>query len=304
MEIRTPRFRSSAWYSTEQYWLPRSTARQGIFAEIAREGLWWTRPGCGLRAARARHRASTDGPRFSRSLVAQPTTRREKRSMNETLSAIGPRTMVECQVEPTLSSPDVGDVSAPLSVGGFRREVLCNMVGRDRPGMFTVGRPLEPALLSGHQLVLFHQAGCSMPPDLVSLIDEIAVHAGTAVGPVRQRKGRSDVGKMDHVLPLAMTGRTIPPGEEPALADSENPAHPLDREAGLLRLYESEAHRLASFAKKAFDHCPRTNGGKWSHPFLRYRAPASEPRSRGATASARRAGRPMPRPAHQRPVHD
>jgi hypothetical protein len=43
--------------------------------------------------------------------------------------------------------------------------------------MFAVRRPLEPALLPRDQLVLAHQPRRAMPPDLMSFILEIAVHA-------------------------------------------------------------------------------------------------------------------------------
>src|SRR5690606_4277422 len=101
------------------------------------------------------------------------------------------------------------------------------------------------------QPVLTHQPRRAMPPDLMALIDEIAVHARAAVGAVRQRECGADMSQINHVLLLATTGRTVLPGEEAALADPENTAHPADREAGLLRLDEAEGHRLPSLAKKA-----------------------------------------------------
>jgi hypothetical protein len=117
--------------------------------------------------------------------------------------------------------------------------------------MFAVRRALEPSLLPRDQLVLAHQACRAMPPDLMALIDEIAVHARAAIGAVRQREGRPDMRQIDHVLLLAQAGRTFLPREEAALADPEDAAHPADREAGLLRFDEAEGHRLPSFAKKA-----------------------------------------------------
>jgi len=59
------------------------------------------------------------------------------------------------------------------------------------------------------------------------------------------------MGQINHVLLLAATGRPFLPGEEAALADTQNKAHPVDRKAGLLRLDKAEGHRLPSFAKKA-----------------------------------------------------
>lgn len=123
--------------------------------------------------------------------------------------------------------------------------------------MFAVRRALEAPLLSCDQLALAHQPRRAMPPDLMALIDEIAVHARAAVGAVRQREGRPDMRQIDHVLLLAAAGRAFLPGEEAALADAQDTTHPADREACLLRLDEAEGHRLVSFAKKtaAFDQC-------------------------------------------------
>ena len=74
-----------------------------------------------------------------------------------------------------------------------------------------------------------------MSTDLMALVDEVSVHARAAIGAVRQRKGRANMGQIDHVLPLATAGRTVLPGKETALADPEDAAHPIDRKAGLLR---------------------------------------------------------------------
>lgn len=121
----------------------------------------------------------------------------------------------------------------------------------DGPGMFAVRRPLEAPLLPRDQLVLAHQACRAMPPDLMALVDEVAVHARAAIGPVRQREGRPDMRQIDHVLLLTVADRPLLPSEEAALADTQNTAHPADREAGLLRFDEAEGHRLPSSAKKA-----------------------------------------------------
>lgn len=39
------------------------------------------------------------------------------------MSATGPRTMVERQIQPTLAGPDVADVARPFLVGPIRHEV-------------------------------------------------------------------------------------------------------------------------------------------------------------------------------------
>ena len=155
------------------------------------------------------------------------------------------------EVEPALRRPDAGDVGPPLPVRAIRREVLRHEIGRNGPGVLAVRRALEAPLLTRDQPVLAHQPRCAMPPDLMALVDEVAVHARAAIGAVRQREGRADMRQIDHVLLLAQASRPFLPGEEAALADPQGTAHPADRDAGLLRLDEAEGHRLPSFAKKA-----------------------------------------------------
>lgn len=90
-----------------------------------------------------------------------------------------------------------------------------------------------------------------MTPDLVPIIDKVAVHAGTAVGAVRKCEGRSDILQIDHVLQLKTTGGVFLPGEEPALANSQNTAHLADWKACVLRCGEGKDRRFLSFTKKA-----------------------------------------------------
>ena len=87
--------------------------------------------------------------------------------------------------------------------------------------MFAVRRALEPSLLPRDPLVLLHKPRRAMPPDLMPLVDEIAVYARAAIGPVRRREGRADMRQIDHVLPLAQTSRAFLPDEETDLADSK-----------------------------------------------------------------------------------
>lgn len=81
--------------------------------------------------------------------------------------------------------------------------------------MLAVGRPLEAPLLPRDELVLSHQPRRAMPPNRMAVIDEVAVHARAAIGAVRQREGRLDMRQMDHVLFLALAGRTVAPDEDP-----------------------------------------------------------------------------------------
>ena len=47
------------------------------------------------------------------------------------------------QVQPALPRPDVGDVAPPLPIRPSRREVLVEVVGRDREGVAAVRRASE-----------------------------------------------------------------------------------------------------------------------------------------------------------------
>lgn len=210
-----------------------------------------------------------------------------------------PRVEVEhdCKVEPALCRPDVGDVSTPFSVRLFGLEVLGDQVWRNWPGALAIRGSLEPPFLPCHEAVLAHQPCRAVTPDLMAFIDPVAMHPQTAIGAVRQGEHRANVGEIDHILSLSLSlslslaGRAVAPGEKSALADAQGPAYPVNGEACLLRLDEGEAHRLASFAKKAA-------------AFLRCRAPASGTHSPGVADSVRHADRPMPRLAHRHPVHD
>ena len=71
------------------------------------------------------------------------------------------------------------------------------------------------------------------------------------IAAARQRKGGADMGKMDHVLLLAATVRTLLSCEEAALAEVKDATHPADLEAGPLCFDEAEVNRLPAFARKA-----------------------------------------------------
>ena len=159
----------------------------------------------------ASHESTAQG--FYREITLQVITR------GPADDAPGEEIQHDREVKPALRCPDVGDVCSPLPVRAVRREVLRDQVGRDRLGMFAVRRALEAPLLPRDQLVLSHKPRRAMSPDLMALIDEISVHAGTAVGAVRQGEGRADMRQIDHVLLLTTTSRPFLPSKEPALAD-------------------------------------------------------------------------------------
>ena len=64
-------------------------------------------------------------------------------------------------------------------------------VALDR-GVMAVGRPLEPPLLPCPEPVLAHQAGYPAAPGCKAAIPQFPRHSGTAIGAVRQGKGRPD----------------------------------------------------------------------------------------------------------------
>ena len=68
-------------------------------------------------------------------LAAQPITRRECRSRSEAMSATGPRTMVERQMQPALAAPEGSGVARPCRCAVFRFWLSRSAVkSRSKPG--------------------------------------------------------------------------------------------------------------------------------------------------------------------------
>jgi hypothetical protein len=155
------------------------------------------------------------------------------------------------EIEPAFAGPDIGDVGAPLLVGRGCGKVLIEQVRRDRPSMMAVRGPLEPPLLPRPQAVVAHQASRPAATDYQAGILQFPRHPGTAIGAVRQSKGRSDMRQQHHVVALAATGGPTSPGEIAALADAEHAAQAVDGEFRFRPIDEREPHRLPSRAKKA-----------------------------------------------------
>src|SRR4051812_36477018 len=155
------------------------------------------------------------------------------------------------EVQPAFAGPYVGDVGAPLPVGRCCGEVLIEQVWRDRPGVIAVRGPLEPPLLPSLQAVVAHQPSDPAATDPEAAIPQFPRHPGTAVGAVRQGKGRSDMRQQHHVVALAAAGWPTSPGEIAALADAEHAAQAVDRELRFRPMDERKPHRLPSRAKKA-----------------------------------------------------
>src|ERR671911_914744 len=155
------------------------------------------------------------------------------------------------QVQPALTRPDVRDIRVPILVRTVCREVLLEQVGRDREGVMAVGGAFEAVLLPGLETILAHQPGGAASPDRQALVLQLAGHAWTSVGPIREGEGRADVSQQHQILPLARTSRTGAPGEVAAGADTEDLAQALDGEVFFRHIDELEPHRLPSLAKKA-----------------------------------------------------
>src|SRR5215208_2294138 len=155
------------------------------------------------------------------------------------------------EVQPAFAGPHVGDVGAPLLVGPCCREVLIEQVRRDWPGVIAVRGSLEPPLLPSPQAVVAHQPGYPSTTDREAAIPQFPRHPGTAIGAVRQSKGRPDMRQQHHVVALAATGWPTSPGEIAALADAEHTAQAVDREFRFRPIDQREPHRLPSRAKKA-----------------------------------------------------
>src|SRR3954469_6399613 len=155
------------------------------------------------------------------------------------------------EVEPAFAGPHIGDVGAPLLIGPCCREVLIEQVRRDWPGVMAVRGPLEPSLLPSLQAVVAHQPGYPAATDPQAGVLQFPRHPGTAIGGVREGKGRPDMRQQHHVVALAAAGWPTSPGEIAALADAEHTAQAVDREFRFRPIDEREPHRLPSRTKKA-----------------------------------------------------
>jgi hypothetical protein len=156
-----------------------------------------------------------------------------------------------CRSVSVVARPHVGDVGTPLLVGPRCREVLIEQVRRDRSGVMAVGRPLEPPLLPCPEPVLARQSGYPAAPDCKAAIPQFPRHSGTAIGAVRQGKGRLDMRQQHHVVALAAADQPASRGEIAALANTKHAAQAMDGEFRFCPIDEPEPHRLPSRAKKA-----------------------------------------------------
>src|SRR5918995_6477496 len=117
--------------------------------------------------------------------------------------------------------------------------------------MKAVGRATEAAWLPSSEAVLAHQSRHTPPPRLEALAPQLVRDARAAVGPVRERERRADMGEQHQVVPLPLGRGPALPGEVAALAHLEDLAQALDGELLLRPIDELEPHRLPSLAKKA-----------------------------------------------------
>src|ERR1700687_1550365 len=155
------------------------------------------------------------------------------------------------EIQPAFAGPNVGDGGAPLLVGTCCREVLIRQVRRDRPSVVAVRGPLDPPLLPSPEAVVAHQPGYPAATDREAAIPQFPRHSGTAIGAVRQGKGRPDMCQQHHVVTLAAAGWPTPPGEIAALTNTKHTAQAMDGEFRFRPIDEREPHRLPSRAKKA-----------------------------------------------------
>src|SRR4051794_41856802 len=83
---------------------------------------------------------------------------------------------------------------------------LIEPVGAHREGMQAVGRAPEAPGLTSLEPVLPHQPRQASSPRLQTLLAQLVRHARAAIGLVRAREGRTDMGEQDQVLALAARG--------------------------------------------------------------------------------------------------
>src|SRR5262249_174415 len=202
------------------------------------------------------------------------------------------------------AGPYVGDVGAPFLVRPDCREVLIEQVRPDWPGVLTVRSPLEPPLLPRPQAILAHQTGGPAAANHEAAIPQFPRHPRTAIGAVRQGKGRPDMGQQHQVVALPAAGQPTSPGEIAALADAEHAAQTVDGEFRFRPIDEREPHRLPSRAKKAvaffrISRSCRTISFSRRRPFSAAMTPLAA--AEGSTARRSRL-RPIQRTSVDRPI--
>src|SRR3954466_16317291 len=117
--------------------------------------------------------------------------------------------------------------------------------------MIAVRGSLEPPLLPSLQAVVAHQPGYPATADHQAGVLQFPRHPGTAIGAVREGKGRADMRQQHHVVTLAAAGWPTSPGEIAALANSEHTAQAMGGKFSFRPINEREAHRLPPRTKKA-----------------------------------------------------
>ncbi len=89
------------------------------------------------------------------------------------------------QVQPTLVSPEIGDVRTPGLVGARGREVALQQVWRDRQAVITVSRSLESAFDLRLDAVQLHEPLHTILADANALGQQFLPHVRPAVGNLR-----------------------------------------------------------------------------------------------------------------------
>ncbi len=127
-----------------------------------------------------------------------------------------------------------------------------------------------------------------MAADGMAIVDEVTVHARAAVGAIRQGEGGADVREIDHVLPLALTGRAIRQAKNPLWL---TPRTRHMRLIGKLAFSASMKAKLIGFQCPTFEEHLTFSRGQWA-PSTPHRAKPNSPTGRPCDRAAATAATP------------
>ena len=144
----------------------------------------------------------------------------------------------DCQVRPSSSCRQVGDVADPHPIGKVHLESSLEQVGGDAKLVVRVRRrAAEPPLRDADDSRIAHQPSHAVLPNGPTLFDELGVDARTPVRLSAPPMDRTDVYREPSVLLVADTPHLRLPRVEPGARQLQRGAHPPNRPGvrGLLR---------------------------------------------------------------------
>lgn len=98
----------------------------------------------------------------------------------------------DCQIQPALNCPDIGDISCPKTIRRRGREIPSDQVGRNRAFVVRIRRHLEAAHSLYAQAVLLHQAPNAILAYENALLAKFPANTAGTISSFAAVKGRFD----------------------------------------------------------------------------------------------------------------